>query len=82
MNYLAHLLLAADADASRAGNLLGDFTRGSIDELAKIYPAEVIRGIRMHRAVDRFTDSHPIFKECRILLSPERRRFAKELRRL
>jgi len=76
MNYLAHLLLADDTDASRVGNLLGDFTRGSIDELAKIYPAEVVRGIQMHRAVDRFTDSHSVFKECRFLLAPERRRFA------
>lgn len=45
-------------------------------ELAKIYPAELVRGIRMHRAVDRFTDSHVIFKEARRLLAPERRRFA------
>lgn len=76
MNYLAHLLLADDSDASRIGNLLGDFTRGPMDELAKIYPAELVHGIRMHRAVDRFTDSHEVFKEARILLAPERRRFA------
>ncbi|BDS08673.1 ACP phosphodiesterase [Oceaniferula spumae] len=76
MNYLAHLLLADDSDASRIGNLLGDFTRGSIKELADIYPPELVRGIRMHRAVDRFTDSHPVFKQCRTLLAPERRRFA------
>ncbi|MBK1830725.1 DUF479 domain-containing protein [Verrucomicrobiaceae bacterium R5-34] len=76
MNYLAHLLLADDTDASRIGNLLGDFTKGSLDELAKVFPPEVMTGIAMHRAVDRFTDSHPVFKECRGLLAPERRRFA------
>lgn len=76
MNYLAHLLLADDTDASRIGNLLGDFTRGSIEELATIYPPEVIRGIRMHRAVDRFTDSHETFRKARLLLAPDRRRFA------
>lgn len=76
MNYLAHLLLADDNDASRIGNLLGDFTRGPISELEKIYPAELVRGIRMHRAVDGFTDSHEIFKTARLLLAPERRRFA------
>lgn len=76
MNYLAHLLLADETDASRIGNLLGDFTKGSLNELSKTYPAEVIRGIKMHRAVDRFTDSHPVFKKCRPLLAPERRRFA------
>ena len=76
MNYLAHLLLADDTDASRIGNLLGDFTRGSLEELGKIYPPELVQGIKMHRAVDRFTDSHPVFKQCRSLLAPERRRFA------
>jgi len=76
MNYLAHLLLADDSDASRIGNLLGDFTRGPMEELAKLYPAELVRGIKMHRAVDSFTDSHEVFRRSRTLLSPERRRFA------
>lgn len=76
MNYLAHLFLADDSDASRIGNLLGDFVRGPVEELAKVYPAELVRGIRMHRAVDRFTDSHAVFREARGLLAPERRRFA------
>jgi len=76
VNYLAHLLLADDTDASRVGNLLGDFTRGSLEDLAKLYPEELVRGIKMHRAVDSYTDSHGIFKECKVLLAPERRRFA------
>jgi len=76
MNFLAHLLLAENSDASRIGNLLGDFARGSIDELAKTYPPELVRGIRMHRAVDSYTDSHQIFKRARNLLAAERRRFA------
>lgn len=76
MNYLAHLLLADDNDASRVGNLLGDFTRGPISELEKQFPSEVVRGIRMHRAVDRYTDDHPLFKQAKQLLAPERRRFA------
>ncbi|MDC0087925.1 ACP phosphodiesterase [Akkermansiaceae bacterium] len=76
MNYLAHLLLADDTDASRIGNLLGDFTRGSLDDLAEIYPAELVRGIKMHRAVDRFTDSHDTFRDARSLLDPSRSRFA------
>ncbi|MDG1358072.1 MAG: ACP phosphodiesterase [Akkermansiaceae bacterium] len=76
MNYLAHLVLADDSDASRIGNLLGDFTKGTIASLAEIYPAEIIRGIKMHRAVDRFTDSHPVFKNTKLLLESKRRRFS------
>ncbi len=76
MNYLAHLFLADNTDASRIGNLLGDFVRGPVEELAKVYPPELVRGIRMHRAVDQFTDSHTIFREARGLLDTKRKRFA------
>ena len=76
MNYLAHLMLADDSDASRIGNLLGDFTKGTLASLAEVYPDEIIRGIKMHRAVDRFTDSHEVFKNSRALIAPERRRFS------
>ena len=76
MNYLAHLMLADDSDASRIGNLLGDFTKGTLASLGEVYPDEIIRGIKMHRAVDRFTDSHEVFKNSRALIAPERRRFS------
>lgn len=76
MNYLAHLFLAEDTDASRVGNLLGDFARGNIDDLKTRFPLEVVRGIMMHRAIDRYTDSHPEFKKAKSLLAPSRRRFA------
>lgn len=76
MNYLAHLYLAGPSDASRIGNLLGDFVRGTPDSLRNLYPDEIIDGIIMHRALDQFTDNHPSFLEARKLLAPERRRFA------
>ncbi|MDA0766965.1 MAG: ACP phosphodiesterase [Verrucomicrobia bacterium] len=76
MNYLAHVFLAHPTDASRIGNLLGDFVRGTPDSLCGPYPDAVVDGIVMHRALDRFTDTHPAFLEARALLAPERRRFA------
>ena len=76
MNFLAHLLLAAPTDASRIGNLLGDFARGRPESLLDKFPPEVVAGIVMHRKLDRFTDEHPAFHDARALLSPERRRFA------
>lgn len=76
MNFLAHLHLAAPTDASRIGNLLGDFAKGTPDSLRERLPAEVVRGIVMHRSLDVFTDRHPAFRRARDLLSPERRRFA------
>ena len=76
LNFLAHLLLAGPADASRIGNLLGDFARGTPESLTGRFPPEVIAGIVMHRKLDRFTDDHPAFHEARSYLAPERRRFA------
>ena len=62
MNYLAHLFLAHATPESMAGNLLADFVKGNaILEL----PPAVQDGVRMHRGVDRFTDSHPVVKQSR-----------------
>ncbi|MDP0489597.1 MAG: ACP phosphodiesterase [Verrucomicrobiota bacterium JB023] len=75
MNFLAHLALAGPEDASRIGNLLGDFEKGTAAHLALRFPPEVVKGIIMHRHLDAFTDSHPAFVAARQLLKPERRRF-------
>lgn len=74
MNYLAHLYLGRRSDLFMVGNLLGDFVRGRVEESG--YEGEVAEGIRLHRAVDRFTDDHLAFKTCKAMLVPERRRFA------
>lgn len=76
MNFLAHLYLAGSSDASRIGNLLGDFVKGTPESLVAHYPPEVIAGIVMHRHLDRFTDQNEHFLTARDLLVPERRRFA------
>ena len=61
MNYLAHAALAQPQPQSLVGNLLGDFCKGvAIDTLAQPIQA----GLANHRAVDRFTDSHPLVREA------------------
>ena len=55
------------------GNLLPDFTK-QISE--KEYSNEVLQGVELHRFIDAYTDSHPIFKESRSRISTERRRFS------
>ncbi|MDB4740435.1 ACP phosphodiesterase [Akkermansiaceae bacterium] len=76
LNFLAHFHLAERTDASQIGALLGDFVRGTPESLADRFPANLIEGIMLHRAIDRFTDDHPVFLQVKKLLSPERRRFA------
>ena len=73
MNYLAHLYLAEDSDESLLGNLLGDFVKGRLGDQ---YSPEIIKGIKTHRKVDAYTDSHDNFLACKKLLRPDRRRFA------
>jgi acyl carrier protein phosphodiesterase len=74
LNYLAHLLLAEDNSLSRVGNLLGDFVPGRPEALK--LPLRVVQGIVRHRAIDRFADEHPVTARLKILVAPERRRFA------
>ena len=73
MNYLAHLLLAEDNEASLLGSFLGDFVKGDIGSR---YSPGVARGIQLHRKVDVFADAHPKTKASRRLFSPMRRRYA------
>lgn len=73
MNYLAHLYLAEDNDAALVGNLLGDFVKG---RLAPQLDSRIYQGIKLHRAVDCFTDAHPIHRRSRQRMSARRRRYA------
>lgn len=73
MNHLAHVLLAGDDEALRLGALLGDFVHGAPDPAL---PAGVAAGIRLHRAIDTFTDAHPEVAAARALFAPPYRRYA------
>lgn len=73
MNHFAHLVLAQATVESTVGNLLGDFARG-LDQ-QQLTPA-VMAGLQNHRAVDRFTDNHPLVQEMKLGFSSQRRRFA------
>ena len=73
MNYLAHLALAQPNHHSLVGNLLGDFCKGvPLNSL----PTTILAGLANHRAVDSFTDQHPLVRQSRLLFSAQRRRFA------
>jgi acyl carrier protein phosphodiesterase len=59
MNWLAHLHLSPPTAADRVGNLLPDLVGGTEQRLAgPRYHA----GMALHRAVDRFTDTHPVVR--------------------
>ena len=64
MNFLAHLYLAGPASApDYAGQLLGQFIADSVPgRQLERYPVAVQAGIRAHRAIDTFTDQHPVVR--------------------
>lgn len=76
LNFLAHFHLAKPTDGSRVGALLGDFVKGTPENLLRSFPEELVEGIMLHRAIDQFTDSHALFRECKRLLHPSRKRFS------
>lgn len=60
MNFLAHIYLSGDNDLIKIGNFMADGIRGKHFES---YPIDVQKGIILHRAIDTFTDAHPIFRK-------------------
>ena len=60
MNFLAHIYLSGDNDLLKIGNFMADGIRGKHFEN---YPLEIQKGIILHRAIDTYTDAHPIFRQ-------------------
>lgn len=73
MNWLAHVYLSESNVDFRLGNLLADLVRG---EARAGLPADFIRGAAQHKAIDAFTDAHPIVRRSRARISHELRRFS------
>lgn len=73
MNFLAHALLAGDDPALIVGGVVGDWIKGP---LPGVLPADLARGVALHRAIDSHAESHPAFCASRARVSPARRRYA------
>ncbi|MDP3398433.1 MAG: ACP phosphodiesterase [Bacteroidales bacterium] len=73
MNYLSHIFLSGDNRQLQVGNFIGDFVKGKSHEN---YPPDIQRGILLHREIDRFTDSHPVFLETVEMLRPVFNRYS------
>ena len=71
MNHLAHLLLSGNNDQRLLGGFLGDFVKG-LQTGAR--PPAIEQGIRLHRAIDAYTDQHPSVTACRLALPNDLRR--------
>ena len=62
MNFLAHLYLSDNNSQIMIGNLIADHIRGNKFDH---FPAEIQKGIFLHRKIDTFTDTHTIVKKSK-----------------
>lgn len=73
MNYLAHAFLSFNNADLLVGNMIADYVKGNkqFD-----YSAEIQAGIKLHRAIDHFTDTHEASLEIKNLFRPTYRLYA------
>lgn len=72
MNYLAHAYLSFEDPDVLAGNMMSDYVKGKTQY---DYSTAVHIGIRLHRAIDAFTDNHPATRNIAELFKPHYKRY-------
>lgn len=73
MNFLGHLYLSGTKPLVIVGNFMADAVKGR--DLSR-FPPELEQGIRLHRAIDHFTDNHPLQQAGRERLRAHAGRYA------
>ena len=73
MNYLAHAYLSFNQPEILTGNMISDFVKGK----KKFDFSPVIqKGIALHRAIDEFTDFHPVTQEAKAYFKKDYRLYS------
>ncbi|MCC9138262.1 ACP phosphodiesterase [Pontibacter silvestris] len=73
MNFLAHLFLSGDDEELLLGNFIADSVKGKQSE---IYAPGIAKGIKLHRLIDTYTDTHPIVAMSKARLRTKYKKFA------
>jgi acyl carrier protein phosphodiesterase len=60
VNYLAHIYLSNEEEEITLGNFIADGVKG---KKYVQFPLGIQQGILLHRAIDSFTDAHPIVRK-------------------
>lgn len=68
MNYLAHLYLSGSNKEIRTGNFIADAVKGKRYE---DFSDDIQKGILLHRKIDRYTDTHPLFIQSKQKLNTQ-----------
>ncbi|GAB2770619.1 acyl carrier protein phosphodiesterase [Salinimicrobium soli] len=73
MNFLAHIYLSGKNEDIIIGNFIADSVKG---KKYLNFPQDVQKGILLHRAIDFYTDTHPIVRQSTSRLFPKYRHFS------
>lgn len=73
MNFLAHALLSFGDQDFLTGNMISDFVKG---KRKFDFPPLIQKGIALHRAIDEFTDFHPITAKAKEFFRPDYRLYS------
>ena len=73
MNYLAHAYLSFNQPGLIIGNMISDFVKG---KKQYDYPPHIYTGIKLHRAIDEFTDAHSAVREAKEFFRPAYRLYS------
>ncbi len=73
MNFLAHLYLSGNDQELMIGNFIADGVKGAA---YKNYSPGIVSGILLHRAIDDYTDKHPVFMQSVKRIRVEHGKFA------
>ena len=76
MNILAHAYLSERHAPWLIGNFIGDFIKGDPAHPRHGLTTGEVAGVRLHRAIDAFTDAHPDVAAVRTLLYPRCHKYA------
>ncbi|KAA5536420.1 DUF479 domain-containing protein [Taibaiella lutea] len=74
MNYLGHAVLSFGNPETLAGNMIGDYVKGSV--ILDSFPENIKKGIQLHRKIDAFADQHPASLKAKNLFRPDYRLYA------
>ncbi len=73
MNFLAHLYLSGDDEDLILGNFIADMVKGK--QIERFSPG-IVKGIKMHRRIDKYTDDHPVVSQSKKRLRSKYRHYS------
>lgn len=73
MNFLAHLFLSGEPGEQMVGNFIADSVKGNA---IQGFTKGIQEGIKLHRAIDGFTDSHPEMQKSKERLRSRYKKYA------